>query len=188
MDHTTESPGKKARMEMGSPWERGALAGHRFLVLCGVALLCGATALLAVSCSLGTAEFKDVKAEELKRMMDSGALLLIVDTRIDREYREGRLPRSVNIPPPQVHADRAVPASGKGHSDRLLLQGLWLRAERSGCGRSAQGRLHKPADLYRRLHRVGPCGLPCRALTSDLSFFLTPRFHSNPSCWPWRRR
>lgn len=99
MDHTTESPGKKARMEMGSPWERGALAGHRFLVLCGVALLCGATALLAVSCSLGTAEFKDVKAEELKRMMDSGALLLIVDTRIDREYREGRLPRSVNIPP-----------------------------------------------------------------------------------------
>jgi hypothetical protein len=99
MEHTTESPGKEARMEMGSPRERGALAGCRVLVFCGMVLLCGVTALLAVSCNLFTAEFKDVKAEELKRMVDSGALLLIVDTRIDREYREGRLPRSVNIPP-----------------------------------------------------------------------------------------
>jgi rhodanese-related sulfurtransferase len=62
-------------------------------------LLCGVTALLAVSCGLGTPEFKDVKAEELKRMMDSGTLLMIVDTRIHREYREGRLPGAVNIPP-----------------------------------------------------------------------------------------
>jgi rhodanese-related sulfurtransferase len=62
-------------------------------------LLCVVTAFVAVSCNMFTAEFKDVKAEELKGMMDSGTKLLIVDTRIDREYREGRLPGAVNIPP-----------------------------------------------------------------------------------------
>jgi rhodanese-related sulfurtransferase len=39
-----------------------------------------------------------VKADELKKLIDSGVPILIVDNRSEYEYSRGHLPKAVNIP------------------------------------------------------------------------------------------
>jgi predicted sulfurtransferase len=55
------------------------------------------TMFFAVSCEL-TDDFKEIKAEELKKMMDEKAPFLLVDTRSEYEYRDVRIPGAINIP------------------------------------------------------------------------------------------
>jgi hypothetical protein len=42
--------------------------------------------------------YGEVKADELKRLIDSGVPILIVDNRSEYEYSRGHLPKAVNIP------------------------------------------------------------------------------------------
>jgi len=46
--------------------------------------------------------FKNINADELKRMMDKKTKMLLVDTRTVAEHREGHIPTAVNIPPEKV--------------------------------------------------------------------------------------
>ena len=39
----------------------------------------------------------DITAEELKKLMSATTRLFIVDTRSEYEYKQGRIPKSVNI-------------------------------------------------------------------------------------------
>lgn len=52
-------------------------------------------------------EFKDMTAEELKKMIDKKTKMVVVDTREEQEFREGHIPRSINIPPEKVNFIKA---------------------------------------------------------------------------------
>jgi rhodanese-related sulfurtransferase len=55
-------------------------------------------------------EFKDLKAEEVKKLIDAKAKMLLVDARTRQEYHEGHIPTAVNIPPENVYGiDRLLP-------------------------------------------------------------------------------
>ena len=43
-------------------------------------------------------DYRNLTAEDLKKMMDKKTKMVIVDSRTDQEYREGRLPKAINIP------------------------------------------------------------------------------------------
>jgi hypothetical protein len=53
--------------------------------------------LFLASCDSGGG-IRDLKAEEVKKMIDSGMAFVLVDTRSEPEYLRGRLPGSINIP------------------------------------------------------------------------------------------
>ena len=55
------------------------------------------TLVFPVSCILSE-DFKNLKAEELKKMIDEGSKMLIVDTRGEYEYLQGHIPNAINIP------------------------------------------------------------------------------------------
>ena len=46
--------------------------------------------------------FKNINADELKRMMDKKTKLVLVDTRTEVEYRDGHIPTAINIPPEKL--------------------------------------------------------------------------------------
>ena len=55
--------------------------------------------------------FEDLSARNLKKGMDNGARMVIVDLRTSREYQEGRVPTAVNVPPDKLYLLRqALPA------------------------------------------------------------------------------
>jgi predicted sulfurtransferase len=58
------------------------------------------TLALMVSCILSQ-DLKRLSAEELKKMIDEGPKMLIVDTRGEYEYRQGHIPGAINIPQEQ---------------------------------------------------------------------------------------
>lgn len=47
-------------------------------------------------------DFKIISAEELKAMIDRGESLFIVDARTRQEYRQGHVPKSINIEPEKL--------------------------------------------------------------------------------------
>ena len=49
------------------------------------------------SCEL-RAGYKEVKADELKKLIDDSAAVMIVDNRSEYEYNRGHLPKALNIP------------------------------------------------------------------------------------------
>ena len=42
--------------------------------------------------------FEDLSAHDLKKKMDEGTRMVIVDLRTSREYRDGHVPTAVNVP------------------------------------------------------------------------------------------
>jgi hypothetical protein len=85
----------------------GAGIGHRSFgnhLLCRFALdamlLFSVLALLLIplaSCEL-EGGYREVKADELKKLIDSGVPILVVDNRSEYEYSRGHLPKAINIP------------------------------------------------------------------------------------------
>lgn len=59
--------------------------------------------LMLVSSAAAAETFKTVTADELKKMIDSGKQITVVDTRTEEEFRQGHLPKAVNIPPEKVN-------------------------------------------------------------------------------------
>ena len=55
------------------------------------------------SCEL-TGDFREVKADDLKKMIDEEAKILIVDNRSEYEYQTSHIPKAINIPQEQFHA------------------------------------------------------------------------------------
>ena len=47
-------------------------------------------------------EFPMVGTDEMKKLVDKNAKMIIVDAREEQEYREGHIPKSVNVPPEKV--------------------------------------------------------------------------------------
>ena len=54
------------------------------------------------ACGIGQI-FPDLSAADLKKRVDEGTPLLIIDLRGADEYRMGRIPRALNLPPDQLH-------------------------------------------------------------------------------------
>lgn len=42
---------------------------------------------------------ENISAEQLKKLLDQHTVLMLVDTRTEYEFRKGRVPGAVNIPP-----------------------------------------------------------------------------------------
>lgn len=55
------------------------------------------TAFFLFSCGLRSG-IPDLSAEELRKMMDEDANLIVIDTRTQFEYARGHIPRSVFVP------------------------------------------------------------------------------------------
>jgi rhodanese-related sulfurtransferase len=60
-----------------------------------------ALAALVISCATAVPSrpVEDVSADQLKKLLDEKALLMLVDTRTEYEYRKGHIPTAVSIPP-----------------------------------------------------------------------------------------
>ncbi|MBI5640673.1 MAG: rhodanese-like domain-containing protein [Nitrospirae bacterium] len=43
-------------------------------------------------------DLRSLPAEDLKKLMDTGARIALVDARTEKEYGEGHLPKAINIP------------------------------------------------------------------------------------------
>jgi hypothetical protein len=54
------------------------------------------------ACGIGRI-FPDLSAGDLKKKIDEGTPLLIIDLRDADEYRKGRIPRAINVAPNQLH-------------------------------------------------------------------------------------
>jgi len=65
------------------------------------ALLFLAMAALLVSCATlpPSRPVENISAEQLKKLLDQNTVLMLVDTRTEYEFRKGRIPGAVNIPP-----------------------------------------------------------------------------------------
>ena len=48
------------------------------------------------------AGFSVVSAGEVKRLMDSGKKLAVVDARTEEEFRQGHIPKAINVSPDKV--------------------------------------------------------------------------------------
>jgi rhodanese-related sulfurtransferase len=46
--------------------------------------------------------FKNITADELKKMLDNKTKLALVDAREEMEYAQGHIPRAINIPPEKL--------------------------------------------------------------------------------------
>ena len=46
--------------------------------------------------------FKNLTADELKKMLDKKTKLVLVDARPHQEFSQGHIPKAVNIPPEKV--------------------------------------------------------------------------------------
>jgi rhodanese-related sulfurtransferase len=57
---------------------------------------------LCSACS-ASSQFRNVKAEELKQLIDEGARLMIVDNRSEYEYGQGRIPKAILITQEKFH-------------------------------------------------------------------------------------
>ena len=81
-----------------------------FSVLIGCAFVC----LLPLSPILGFAEEPErIAPMELKRLLDSGEKVVVVDVRSERAYREGHIPDALSIPLVQLDMRRAeLPKEG----------------------------------------------------------------------------
>lgn len=49
-------------------------------------------------------DFKNLNAEDVKRLIDQKAKMVIVDVRTEQEYREGHVMKAINIPPEKYAA------------------------------------------------------------------------------------
>lgn len=47
-------------------------------------------------------QFAELKASEVKKLLDSGSKLVMVDARTLKEYNEGHAPEAINIEPEQT--------------------------------------------------------------------------------------
>ncbi len=62
--------------------------------------------LLQVSCPARM--FEDLSARDLKKKMDEGTRMLIVDLRESRDYHEGHVPTALNVPPQKLYLLRST--------------------------------------------------------------------------------
>lgn len=47
-------------------------------------------------------DFKSIRADELKNMLDKRTKLVLVDARTQQEFSQGHIPPAVNIPPEKI--------------------------------------------------------------------------------------
>jgi predicted sulfurtransferase len=66
--------------------------------LCLALILC---ALLQTSCPARM--FEDLSARDLKKKMDDGTRMVIVDLRTSREYQDGHVPAATNVPSDKLY-------------------------------------------------------------------------------------
>jgi hypothetical protein len=64
----------------------------------GVLLLLLLLPLLFLAACDSSGDIPDLKADEVKKMIDGGVAFVLVDTRSEPEYLRGHLPGSINIP------------------------------------------------------------------------------------------
>ncbi len=72
--------------------------------------------LMLVSVAAAVETFKTVTADELKKMIDSEKQITVVDTRTEEEFKQGHLPKAVNIPPEKVNNIAALLPKAKSRS------------------------------------------------------------------------
>jgi len=58
--------------------------------------------LVILPVSANSEDFKIISAEELKKMIDRGERILIIDARTRSEYWQGHIPKSINIEPEKI--------------------------------------------------------------------------------------
>ena len=52
--------------------------------------------------------FEDLSARDLKKKMDEGGRMVIVDLRERRDYHDGHVPTAVNVPPDRFYLLRST--------------------------------------------------------------------------------
>ena len=62
----------------------------------------GLVVTLLGACGIGRI-FPDLRAVDLKKKIDEGTALLVIDLRNADEFRMGHIPRAVNLAPDQLH-------------------------------------------------------------------------------------
>ncbi len=60
-------------------------------------------------------EIKIVTTDQLKKLIDSRAPLLLVDSRVTQEFKEGHIPRAINVVDKDMEAHKAKFPADKNH-------------------------------------------------------------------------
>ncbi len=69
-----------------------------------MAMLLVMFALLAILASCGPEGYEELKADDLKKIMDSSIAVLVVDNRSEYEYSRGHIPKAINVPQERLFA------------------------------------------------------------------------------------
>lgn len=59
--------------------------------------------LLMLTGSMAFADIRIIGADELKKTMDSKKQMVLVDSRTEKEYAQGHIPKAINISPEKVN-------------------------------------------------------------------------------------
>ena len=84
-------------MTISAIWRR------RFLEPASPALFLVLLFVVVLQLSCPARMFQDLSARDLKKKMDEGTRMFIVDLRTLREYQEGHVPTAVNVPPDKFY-------------------------------------------------------------------------------------
>lgn len=60
-------------------------------------------------------EIKVVSGDELKKLLDSRAQFLLVDSRVQQEFKDGHIPRAINVVDKDMEAHKAKFPADKSH-------------------------------------------------------------------------
>lgn len=81
--------------------------------------------LFILSCSDAIADTsKIITADDLKKLMDSGKQFALVDTRTEEEFRQGHLPKAINIAPEKVANIAALLPKARGSAVVFYCRGV----------------------------------------------------------------
>lgn len=89
--------------------------GLRILALLGITLRWLASPAFADDAPPIPKEIKVVTGEELKKLLDSRAQFLLVDSRVQQEFKDGHIPRAINVVDKEMEAHKAKFPADKSH-------------------------------------------------------------------------
>ena len=68
----------------------------------GRLITAAAVMVLALAAAVAAQGPRFISAEDLKKRIDTGKRTVIVDARTEDEYRQGHIPKAINVPPEKV--------------------------------------------------------------------------------------
>jgi len=125
----------------------------RQMAIAGILMLAMALPVIADDPPPIPKEVKVITAEQLKKMLDSKDKFLLVDSRIASEYKEGHIPKAINVVDKEMESHKSKFPTDKDYPIVVYCNGY------PKCPRSVNGATIAMTWGYKNLH-VYTAGIP----------------------------